>query len=433
MAPPSIEIKASELAGTAMSSPALARARSLAAWVGQGRALTASGVLRPADAVQACRNLGIDLPGARLRSALDVWELMRDWTTAIGAGLIEIDGRRAWATPDLPGAAGSPPDPHAVLTAWLRAATVTLDLDDEPCVDCLTVLHQLRAVAGPVTMEQLGAAVAAELGQGEPETPADGPCPACGQVHRDLFDLAGFLDDDEDEDDAGAHTADMVLGLLDFGAAYHDDGAVELTQLGLLLAESVFQHYAVPPDADTATVMSSLTGIPPTVAATLAQPWLSARSAPDAADQLITFANSAEGHERVAALALARALGTDAAKAWQDWAKRPGIGAYARQWLAEQGEPVAIDPADDAWLIIDALCAMIDTLTDTIPQYLMRAMMAQQLGDQAAEAAELASGSGHPRAADVVALLTGQSTATPITIRPPLATRRGQTGTSGNA
>jgi hypothetical protein len=74
---------------------------------------------------------------------------------------------------------------------------------------------------------------------------------------------------------------------------------------------------------------------------------------------------------------------------------------------------------------------MIDTLTDTIPQYLMRAMMAQQLGDQAAEAAELASGSGHPRAADVVALLTGQSTATPITIRPPLATRRGQTGTSG--
>ena len=85
MAPPSIEIKASELAGTAMSSPALARARSLAAWVGQGRALTASGVLRPADAVQACRNLGIDLPGARLRSALDVWELMRDWTTAIGA------------------------------------------------------------------------------------------------------------------------------------------------------------------------------------------------------------------------------------------------------------------------------------------------------------------------------------------------------------
>jgi hypothetical protein len=433
MTTPSIEIKASELAGAALSSPALARARSLAAWVGQGRTLTANGVLRPAEAMQACRDLGIDLPGARLRSALDVWELMRDWTTAVGAGFVEIDGRQAWTTPDLPGAAGSAPDPHAVLTAWLRAATVTLDLDDEPCVGCLTVLHQLRAADGPVAMERLGAAVAAEVGQGEPETPADGPCPACGQVHGDLFDLAGFLDDDdedEDEDDAGAHTADMVLGLLDFGAAYHDDGAVGLTQLGLFLAESVFQRYAVPPDADTATVISSLTGLPPTVAATFAQPWLSARSVPDAADQLIAFANSADGHERVAALAFARELGTDAADAWRDWAKRPGIGAYARQWLAELGEPVAIDPADDAWLAVDALCAMIDTLTDTIPPYLMRAMMAQQIGDQAPEAAELASGSGHPRAADVVALLTGQPISPTITIVPPQAARPGRTGTS---
>ncbi len=80
MATPLTAVKAPDLVDGAMSSPAFVRARNLAAWVGQGRTLTASGVLHPAEAVEACRALGIDLPGPRLRSALDVWELMRGWT-----------------------------------------------------------------------------------------------------------------------------------------------------------------------------------------------------------------------------------------------------------------------------------------------------------------------------------------------------------------
>jgi hypothetical protein len=428
MAAPSITLKAPELADAAladaaMSSPALDRALRLAAWVGHSRTLTANGVLRPVEAVQACDDLGIDLPGPRLRSALDVWELMRGWTTAVAAGFLELDGRHAWSAPDLPGPGGPAPDPQAVLTAWLRAATVMLDLDDEPCAVCLTALHQLQAATRPVPMEQLVEAVADELGQEVPGQPVGQECPDCGVVHDDLRDLSGFADGrGEVEDDAAGHTTDLVLGMLDFGAAAANDGVITVTQLGEMLAESVFSQHALRPDADAAAVVSAIVSLPSAVVATFAQPWLSARPTPDAARQLIAFAESAKGTERIAALAFARDLGAEAADAWRELAKRPGIGAYGRQWLAEQGELVTIDPDDDAWLTTDALCAMIDALAGTIPLYLMQAMIAQQIGDEAAPAAELVSGSGHPRAADIVALLTG---------RPTPVLRQGEAGNPG--
>jgi hypothetical protein len=405
MAAPSITVKVRELADAAMSSPALARARGLAAWVGQGRTLTATGVLRPAEAVQACRDLGIDLPGPRLRSALDVSELMRAWTTAAAAGFLEFDGRHAWSAPDLPGTVGPAPDPRTVLVSWLRAAMIMLDLDDEPCAACLTTLHQLHAAPRPVAMDQLARAVANELGQEVPGQPDDRQCPACGEVH-DVWDLSGFADD-EDEDDAAGHATDLVLGLLDFGAAAADNGVVTLTHLGEMLAESVVSQHAVPADADAAALICAIADVPPAVAATFAGPWLSARPAPDAARHLIVFAESAKGGERVAALTFAKGLGADATDAWRELAERPGFGAYGRQWLAEQGEPVTIDPADEAWLTTDAMCAVIDAMAGTIPLYLMQAMIGRQIGDEAARATELVLGSGHPRAADVVALFTG--------------------------
>lgn len=82
-----------DLADAALECIALARALRLAEWVGPGRQLTSSGVLRPAAAAEACQVLGIELPGGRLRSALDVDELMRDWTVALDADLIAFNGR----------------------------------------------------------------------------------------------------------------------------------------------------------------------------------------------------------------------------------------------------------------------------------------------------------------------------------------------------
>ncbi|MGE5287345.1 MAG: plasmid pRiA4b ORF-3 family protein [Micromonosporaceae bacterium] len=432
MAAPSAAVISPELAEAALSCAALTRARRLAAWVSPGRTLTTSGVLRPAEAAQACRDLGIEVPGPRLRSALDVEELMQDWVTAAAAGFLEIDGRRAWAAPDLPEAGSStPPEPGAILSAWVRAATALLDLGEEPCAGCLTVLHELHAAAGPLTMEQLASAVGAVL---EPDEPEGAPCPGCGQAHDpgDLPGLDDFLgDEDEDGDDTAGHAAGTVTGLLAFGAADADDGAVRLTPLGAMLAESVFQRRAPSPDADAATVISAISELPPPVARTVARPWLSARSAAGAARELFAFAESKGDGQRVAALAFAKELGPDAADAWREWAKRPGIGAYARQWLRLQGEQVAEDPADEAWLAVDALSVMLDTLADTMPPFLLQAILAQQAGEEVAEAAELMLRSGHPRAPDIVARLTGRPAL--AATRGPASARRSQFGRSGRS
>src|SRR6266513_1646664 len=68
-----------EPAEAALNCVPLARARKLAEWIGASRQLTSSGVLKPVLATEACRALGIELPPGRLRTALDVDELMQDW------------------------------------------------------------------------------------------------------------------------------------------------------------------------------------------------------------------------------------------------------------------------------------------------------------------------------------------------------------------
>ncbi len=399
-----------EVADTALSCRALVRARDLAEWVGPGRTLTASGVLRPAEAVQACRDLGIELTGPRLRSALDVVDLMRDWMTAAAAGFLELDGRRARAAHDLPEAGSAHQDPDAILHAWVQAATVALDLGEQPCAGCLTVLNELYSADEPLTMAQLATAVRTVLEPPELEEPEALPCPGCGEAHGpgDLFSLGDFLSDENDEEDVASHAADTVTGLLEFGAADVTDETVRLTTLGTVLATSVFQGRAPSSDADVATVMSAISELPPPVAWTVAQPWLGARSTADAARELLTFAESADGNQRAASLALAGELGSDATEAWREWAKRPGIGAYARLWLRAQGEHVPEDPADKAWLAVDALGVMLDELMETAPPFLIHAMLAEQFGGKVTEAAEQMLHSGHPRAEEIAARLTGR-------------------------
>ena len=423
MANPSSVRISSEITDAALSCTALTRARNLAEWVGQGKTLTASGVLRPAEAVQACRDLGIELRGPRLRSALDVEDLMQDWATAAAAGFLELSGRRVRAAEDLPDAGSSThPDPDAILHAWVQAATIVLDLGDQPCAGCLTVLNELYSADGPLTMGQLASAVRAL----EPEEPEGLPCPGCGEVHGpgDLLGFGDFRSDEDEDEDAASHTSDTVTGLLWFGAADVADEAVQLTPLGTVLTASVFQGREPSPDADVATAMSAVSELPPAVARTVAQPWLGARSGADAVRELLTFAESAGGGQRVAALALAGELGSDAADAWREWAKRPGIGAYPRQWLRSQGEQVPEDPADEAWLAVDGLSVMLDALADTVPPFLIQAMLAKEFGEEVTEVAEQMLRSGHPRAPDIAARLTG---------RPALAAARGSAVTRSSA
>lgn len=106
------------LVDQARQSLALRHAAEVAAWVGQGRPVTAKAVLSRADALAAGRALGLTMP-PWVRSAADVPALHWPWTSAIAAGLLTIDGKRA-----KPGPLAAPW--HAVggeqlLDCWSRA------------------------------------------------------------------------------------------------------------------------------------------------------------------------------------------------------------------------------------------------------------------------------------------------------------------------
>jgi len=269
-----------ELAEAALNCAALVRARTLAGWIGADRQLTSSGVLKPALALEACRVLGIELPSGRLRSALDVDELMQDWAVSCVAGYIIPSGGRVRATPRL-----ADTSPQSVLGSWLRAASADLGLPDEPCPDCLTVLHELSEADGSLDLAHLAEA-ARTLGDPHDQ---DVPCPDCGELHdlSDLAAMAGF-DVDEDPDDSLEHAESAVAGLVSYGAATVLAAApaalsglgqarVRLTPLGRMLAESIFTGCAPQVDTDAVTLLDELINVPPKIAAKMAAPWLAAR------------------------------------------------------------------------------------------------------------------------------------------------------------
>jgi hypothetical protein len=267
------------------------------------------------------------------------------------------------------------------------------------------VLHELAASDRPLSVRELADAVAAT----EPEVTDGEPCPDCGLVHVGgvLLGPGRLMGAGEpDEPDAAEHAEEAVEALVAFGAAA-SGGMVQLTPLGSMLARAVFEGRAPAADAAAETVMSAISDVPPPVAWTLARPWLEARSPTAAARELLALAESADGEQRIAALAFAREIGPGAAAAWREWAARPGFGAYARRWLADQGEPTAEDPADEAWLTVETLSFMLETMPEMMPPSLLAEAIQEAMGTDAAGAISLLSGSGHPAAPGVLALLTG--------------------------
>jgi hypothetical protein len=409
----SAAVVSADLADAALETTTLTRARKLARWLGPGRELTSQGVLRSAAAAEACWALGISPPGARPPSELDVDELMEDWTAAVDAGFVVIDGRRARAAYALVAS----PDLEAALNAWARAAARAIGLPDAPCPGCIAVLYALHAADGPLGREDLGDAVTAS----EPAMPDGKPCPDCGCFHvpDDLLSVGALADGEAGARSGAEHAEETVATLVGLGAVTAatgtaPDNTVRLTPLGSMLAVSVFEGCAPAPDADAGTLMAVIRKVPPPAALAMARPWLGARPADGAVRELLALAESSDGEQRAAALAFAGRLGPEAAPAWREWAGRPGFGAYARRWLADQAEPVAVDSADEAWLMVDALSIMLAALPAVEPAGLLDAVLQLDADHEVPEALTLLRGCGHPAAASVVARLTGQPELVPV-------------------
>ncbi|TDV42702.1 pRiA4b ORF-3-like protein [Actinophytocola oryzae] len=373
----------------------LATAQTLAEWIGAGRAVTTRGVLKPAAAVEACDLLGIEPPSRKPRSALDIHELMMVWAAASSAGFIEVSGGRVTSGPALQSWLAGAPD--AVVAVWSKCVLESLGLVGETNADTLgflVVLATLDDRGGTASLAHLDAEIAEVAGN----DPAGCSCPDC--VPNELSGLVVDLGADESE------AEDTVRALDEFGVAVLRDDVAKLTPLGHWLTGFLFRESAPPADAEAGVLVSELAQLPPKVAVLMARPWLSSRTAAEAARELLTAGESTSGQERLTALDLVRGCGPGAESAWREWATRDGFGAHARVWLAEQEgtEPTA---ADSAWITVDALVTMLDALPPELPEDLLPAMLQAQAGDELAEALPLLESCSHPSAPRLVKLLTG--------------------------
>jgi hypothetical protein len=378
------------LARTALNTVPLTRALALAQWTGTSRELTTTGALRPVVAVEACRMLGIDVPSGKLRSAKDVPELDQAWAVALAADLVLATANRANAAPgiaELVAVANKADESteldddlaERVMLAWLRGAGTVLGFPHDACGQCLTVLHELSQANGPVELMDLAVAV---------------------------------LDFDVDPMDWADHAVATVRELAEFeavasGPGRSAGGTVTLTPLGRHLAEAVFGSIS-PPAADTAEdLVTAVAWMPPVVALTAAGPWLAARAPHAAVRELLEFAAAFDGPVlRSVALEIARRSGADAMPVWREYARMPGFGAYARQWLATQDEAVVADDKDEAWLLVDTIVQSSGQLTPEMLPLLSGTVLAAA-GDSAAEALAGIANCGHPHAADVTRMLSG--------------------------
>jgi hypothetical protein len=318
-------IVAPELAAAALASEAITAALQLATWVGyEGKHVTARAVLSPGPALDACAALGIELPPGKtkLRSMLDVPVLVRDWNTAVSAGLILVGGgsaRRAVEGNDGPDV--------ATLTAWLRAITEPLAMPDDECAQWLAAVAVLASADGDSVTEG-----------------ADGGSVTVGEVRDAVF---GAVDDKEADERADQWLDDWVF----FGALVPvDGGSLRITPLGRLLTDSVTAMLTPAAAEDAAAVVQRFITVPVRVAVRYLTGWLAVRGVVAAAGELIDFAGSATPYQRAIAIDLAAELGPDAAPAWRERARLPGYGAYVREWLADQGEEVPDFPGDQAWM-----------------------------------------------------------------------------------
>jgi glutathione S-transferase len=309
--------------------------------------------------------------------------------------------------------------PEDALRSWLLAVSASLGLPGAPCAGCVTVLHELSLAGKALGMAQLEDAVRSVE---QPDDP-DVPCPGCGEIHDrpGLADLLG-ADTGMDLDSSAEHAESAVASLADYGAATAleiapatpdgaGEGRVRLTPLGRMLADSIFTGGTPAADCDAAVLIAEVSAMPPKVGAQMAAPWLVARSPAAAVGELLAYAESAGVTERTIAVSLAASVGPEGEPAWREWADKPGFGAYARVWLAQQGELVTEHPGDQAWVMVEAL-SMADAV---VPPDLTSLVLGAALGDvtreEMAETLSAMSRSGHPDAArfvDSVAALTGE-------------------------
>ncbi len=365
------------LAEAARSCRLAASARTLATWLGPGRAMTPAGMPKPSDAPEAAAALGIPAP-RRVRRAADIPELETAWRFARAAGFVSLDGGRGHGTAAEADWTKLPPE--TVLRRWLDALSAAIPFgagterprDDDEHATCIAVLLSALSTAddpadaGRVTTRIL------EMARG-------GPWP--------LPYRCSFLWTQEEHEFARLRTF-----LLHAGAADDNRG---ITPLGTWALEQL-RPAQISPRMSTADLLGELERRPPRDPYPAIWPWAEAQGPDTALRGLLAEAERAGTLRRRLALELAAQLPVESDEPWHRAAARPVLGPQARRMLWQDAPtPRALSPQDLLWLAVDE-CAAAWLRDDT-------ARLLERFHDlpcaTGPERLNALRGSGHPDAA----------------------------------
>ncbi|MFF1569326.1 hypothetical protein ACFVY1_38845 [Streptomyces sp. NPDC058293] len=336
-----------ELAHTVREVPAFMAAVQLGHWCGGGRELTPKGLLRPKLARQAVEEAELwrldseewgdpEQRAARLakiRSAADMEPLDLPWEWALNCGFIDVDGNRAHAGAELP----NEDDDAALLAAWQEAvagAVTELALIfpalDGPLGE-LAPLRELTDAAPPLVFLMLLAAYGLPDGEwvDAADFLTDGLSGLAEGLARQLVsalladqyhDIAGTLElfgaAERDGQDPRADDAVLTLLFDGGGQGMLPADRFRLTALGRSGLRALLVTAGIPAPvigslarADARELLAALPSYPAEAdAAAEVAGWLAARSAADAAVQVVDACDGTEPADALRRLEAPRIL-----------------------------------------------------------------------------------------------------------------------------
>lgn len=327
---PSVE----ELAASARESVLLRRVGELVEWVGERREVTEDGDLTEPDAAEAATRLGVT-PA----------ELLLCWETALATDLVVVtEEGTADANPDL----WPTDDDEEDLGTWAVGFTQVLGslvIDAELADEDDLAFDGAGALVLPMFL-------ARELGVSVTE----------------LREIARDMETEELEDAApwdawvaahGDPVTTLLTRLSDHRAVEVDGEIARLTPLGMLIMREELVDGGIdipllppPPEMSAAELLTVVGGRTDEELAQLAEIWLASHE--QAAPELLAAAAAAEPAGRFYAWTILAQLPD---VPWPTVADEPALRPYAHIALDQDQEP-----ADSAWLLLDALSASANAM-----------------------------------------------------------------------
>jgi hypothetical protein len=369
-----------ELAAAARESVLMRRIGELVAWVGERREVDENGDLTEPASAEAEERLGL----TRV-------ELLLCWEIALETDLVVVseDDDTADANPDL----WPTGDDHEDLATWSIAFSQTLQsliIDTEVASEYELEFDSAGALVLPLFLARgLGVPVA-ELQQISQEVETE-----------DLEDERAWY---EWVDEHG-HPVTTLLGrLTEHGAVEVDEeGVARLTPLGMLvmrdqLVEGGVEIPLLPPPAEmtAADLLTVIGGVTSDELTELSDEWLVGRDPKTAATELLAAAAVATPEGRFYATSI---LGRIPETPWPTVLDEPALRAYARGALSQ-----AQEPADTAWLLLDAISASVNVLGELDPE-VVEGMAVDVLSGREPEVLDAAWRLQHPMAHEVLTLI----------------------------